>query len=169
MQTTHLETERRAPAIRPERRRAGRVAWAMLTVIFIALLAVGAWFLVDYLTPTDTEAMLRDYVSDWENGNFADLPDYFALNGTLVNATTGTTFGPDEMSAEMVRLGLVVGEPTVNVSNLVMGSSDRIAMARFEIAAETGDTLDGVAVWETVGGAIRQQTISYITVFEPRS
>ena len=43
-----------------------------VAVLAVGLLAAGVWFMVDYLTPTETEAMLRDYVSDWEGGDFAN-------------------------------------------------------------------------------------------------
>ncbi len=163
MQTTPLKE--RAPAHVPERPRTSLVPWIMVAALAVILLTVGAWFLVDYLTPTDAEAMLRDYVTDWERGNFADLPEYFGLGGTLINATTGRSFAPEDIQAEMA--GLADGA-TVNVHNLVVGSSDRIATAQFEIAPQAGDMLDGVSTWEIVGGAIRHQTISYVTVYGPQ-
>lgn len=165
MQATPVQAEERAPALTPPPRRKSLVPRLIMAAVAVVLLTVGAWFLVDFLTPTDTEAILRDYVSDWERGNFADLPGYFALGGTLVNATTGSSFAPEEIQAEMTSLA---GSATVDIHSLTVGSSDRMAMARFEIVPETGDALDGVSVWETVGGAIRQQTISYVTVHEPR-
>jgi hypothetical protein len=166
VQTTHLETERRAPPFTPEHPRINLVGWSFVAVVSVILLTVGAWFLVDYLTPTDSEAMLRDFVADWERADYADLPHYFALNGLLVNTTTGISFAPEGIPTEMTRL---VGDAPVDVHNLTMGSSDRIATAQFDVVPEAGDALDGVAVWETVGGEIRQLTISYVTVYEPRS
>jgi hypothetical protein len=147
------------------RPKTGLIPWILVAVLAIGLLAVGVWFMVDYLTPTDTEAMLRDYVSDWEGGDFASLPGYFALGGTLVDGTTGSSFAVEEIAAELTDLA---GTAAVDVHDLVVGSSDRIASARFEVISEVGDSIDGVAVWETVGGTIRQQTITYVTVYESR-
>ena len=166
MQATPLKAEKRTRAFMPARPRTSLVPWLIMAGVAVVLLTVGAFFLVDYLTPTDTEAMLRDYAADWETGDFADLPDYFTLGGTLINATTGESFAPEDIQAEMARLA---GDAAVDIHSLVVGTSDRIATARFEIVPETGNALDGVSVWEIVGGAIRQQTISYVTVYEPSS
>lgn len=166
MHVTPLETERRAPAFGPARPERSLVSWLIVTAVAVALLTVGIWFLIDYLTPTDGEAMLRDYVGDWENGELAGLSDYFTLNGTLVNATTGRSFQREDIRAELSRLA---GDASVNIHHVVVGSSDRIASAQIDVTFPTGDALDGVSVWEIVGGEIRQQTISYVMVYAPES
>jgi hypothetical protein len=137
----------------------------LVALLAASMLGLGVWYLVDSLTPTDTEALLQDYVSDWAGGDFANLPSYFALGGTLVDATTGAVFPPEEIAAHLADL---TGAAAVTVHDLAVGSSDRIATARFEVVPETGDALDGVSVWQIVGGAVRQQTITYVTVFAPR-
>ena len=162
MQTTPHQAEKRAPAFTPPQPGKPLVPWIIVAVLAVVMLTVGVLYLVDFLTPTGTETMLRDYVAEWEGGNFADLPEYFSLGGTLVNATTGGSFVPEDIENEMTNLA---GNSDVKVHNLTVGSSDRIATARFEIVPEAGDALDGVSVWEIVGGAIRQQTISYVTVY----
>ncbi len=156
-----LETKKPPVALRTEVK-PGLTPWLMLAALAVVLVVVGVWFLVDYLTPTDTEATLRDYVASWESGDYAALAEHFALNGVLVNATTGRSFAPDEIQAEMIRLA---GDANVAVTGFAVGASDRIATARFEISSATGDTLDGVSVWEMVGGEIRIQTVSYVTVY----
>jgi hypothetical protein len=162
VQATQHKAEKRAPPFTPFQSRKALVPWIIVAALAVVMLTVGVWYLVDVFTPTETEAMLRDYVADWEGGTFADLPEYFSLGGTLVNARTGESFAPEAIEKEMTSLA---GNTNVNVHNLTVGSSDRIATARFEIVPEAGDVLDGVSVWEIVGGAIRQQTISYVTVY----
>lgn len=163
MQATHLETEERTPASSPEQPTRNMVPWIFLAALVVVLVAVGTTLLVSQQSQTDTEAMLQEYVSDWESGNFADLPGYFTLGGELVNASTGASIAPEDIGAEMADL---VGFATVDVHDLAVGNSDRIATAVFDIVPPNGDSLNGVSVWEVVGGEIRQQTLTYVIAYE---
>ena len=167
MQATTLEAKTQqlppTPPQEPERR--GRL-WLMAAIGAAVLLVVGLWALVGRDAGSETEIMLRDYVADWEDGSFGALPGYFSLGGNLVNATTQTSFPSEEISGEMSRLA---GSGVVDVHNLAVGSSERIATATFEIVPTAGDTINGVSVWEIVGGSIRQQTIAYVLEYAPRS
>ena len=95
-----------------------------LAALAVVLVAVSTTLLVSRQSPTHTEAMLQEYVSDWESGSFADLPGYFTLGRTLVNASTGSSIAPEDIGAEMADL---VDVAAVDVQDLVVGSSDRIA------------------------------------------
>lgn len=162
MQRTPLQEAQRTPTFIPPRPRRTLVPWIILAAVALIVLSAGVWYLVDILTPTENEAMLRDYAAAWEDGNFADLPEHFTLGGKLVNATTGMSFAPEDIENQLESL---TGGTTVVVHRLTIGTSDRIATARFETVPEDGTALDGVSTWEIVGGAIRQQTISYVTVY----
>lgn len=114
-----------------------------LAALAVVLVAVSTTLLVSRQSPTHTEAMLQEYVSDWESGSFADLPGYFTLGRTLVNASTGSSIAPEDIGAEMADL---VDVAAVDVQDLVVGSSDRIATAMFDIVSPSGDSLNGVSV-----------------------
>lgn len=86
-QQTPLEAQHGTPiGVPPEPRRTGWM-WALIAVLTVAVLALGATLVYPAVTTTDGEKVMNEFMDAWNSGNVTAFPDVYAPDAVVVLGT----------------------------------------------------------------------------------
>lgn len=77
----------------------------MVTVLTVAVLALGAALVYPAVTTTDGEAVMNEMIDAWNSGNVTTFPDVFAPDAIIVPGTARGAAGPETVEGIQAIVG----------------------------------------------------------------
>lgn len=139
----------------PERRTGWM--WALIVLLGVAVLALGAALVYPAVTTTDGEEVMNRFDDAWNSGEVTAFPDIYASNATIVLSDGQTYSGLGEIEATA---GAAQGQGfRIERTGTVTESDNLIAYpATVTIGGDTGDAMI-VLRYDDAGMVLEQQVI----------
>ena len=153
-----VDVQAGSPITTPEPRRVGWV-WALVAVLTVAVLALGAALVYPAVTTTDGEAVMNDLMDAWNSGDVTAFPDVYAPDATMIVSGRDTVVGLAEIQAaagavqadgfQVERTGPVTESDNLIAYPATITTDTETADAMIVLRYDNGMVFDHAVIWQT--------------------